>query len=94
MGQGKTKSHYLKIFKSQYLVAYLRYGPIFFHVIITFIDFEKAFCNIRSQGAPLLIFRGWRLAPPQDFVAISKVRVDRVNKSGTSPSHEQGRSKY
>ena len=82
MGQGKTKSHYLKIFKSQYLVAFLRYGPIFFHVIITFIGLEKAFCNIMSQGAPLLISRGWRLAPPpQDFVAISNVRVDKVNEN-------------
>ena len=79
MSQGKTKSCYSKIFKSQYLLEFLRYGPGFFlHLMITFIGFQKAFCNIRSQGAPLLIFRGWRLAPPQDFVAISNVRVDRV----------------
>ena len=67
VGQGKTKSRYLKIFKSQYLVEFFRYGPIFLHVIITFMGFQKAFCNIRSQGAPLLIFRGWRLAPPPGF---------------------------
>ena len=78
MSQGKTKSCYSKIFKSQYLLEFLRYGPVFLHLIITFIGFQKAFSNIRSQGAPLLNSRGWRLAPPQDFVAISNVRVDRV----------------
>ena len=59
-----TKSHYLKIFKSQYLVEFLRYGYNFLHVIITFIGFKITFSNIRSHGAPLLISKGWGLAPP------------------------------
>ena len=32
VGQGTTKSRYLKIFKSQYLSEFLRYGPDFLHV--------------------------------------------------------------
>ena len=32
VGQGTTKSCYLKIFKSQYLSEFLRYGPDFLHV--------------------------------------------------------------
>ena len=67
VGQGMTKSHYLKIFKSQYLVEFLRYGYNFLHVIITFIGFKITFSNIRSHGAPLLISKGWRLAPPPGF---------------------------
>ena len=35
--QDVTKSHYLKIFKSQYLSEFLRYGPDFLHVIINII---------------------------------------------------------
>ena len=31
VGQGVTKSRYLKIFKSQYLGEFLRYGPDFWH---------------------------------------------------------------
>ena len=34
VGQGMTKCRYLKIFKLQYLVEFLRYGPSFLHVII------------------------------------------------------------
>ena len=33
--------------------------------------FKITFSNIRSHGVPLLISRGWRLAAPQVFVAIS-----------------------
>ena len=62
-----TKSHFLQIFECQYLVEILRYGYNFLHVIITFIGFKITFSNIRSQGAPLLISRGWRLAPPGFF---------------------------
>ena len=59
-----TKSHYLKIFKSQYLVEFLRYGSNFGHVIISLIGFKITFSNIRSHGAPCRISRGWRLAHP------------------------------
>ena len=67
VGQGMTKSRYLKIFKSQYLVEFLRYGYNFFNVITTFIGFKITFSNIRSHVAPLLISKGWRLAPPPGF---------------------------
>ena len=67
-----TKSHYLKIFKSQYLVEFLRYGYNFLHVIITFIGFKITFSNIMSHGAPLLISRGWRLAPLPRFSKLSQ----------------------
>ena len=63
-GQGMTKYHFLEIFKCQYLVEILRYGSNFLHVIITFIGFKITFSNIRCHGAPWLISRGWRLAPP------------------------------
>ena len=59
-----TKSRYLKIFKSQYLIKFLRYGYNFWHVIITFIGFKINFGDIRSHSAPLLISRGWDLEPP------------------------------
>ena len=70
VGQGMTKSHCLHIFKCQYLIEILRYGANFLHVIITFIGFKITFSNIRSHGAPLLISRGWRLAPPPGFLTI------------------------
>ena len=59
VGQGMTKSRYLKIVKSQYLIKFLRYGYNFWHVIITFIGFKITFCNIRFHSAPLLISGGW-----------------------------------
>ena len=65
-----TKSHLLPIFKCQYLVGILRYGSNFLHVIITFIGFKITFSNIRSHGAPLLISRGWRLAPSPGFLTL------------------------
>ena len=65
-----TKSHCLHIFKCQYLIEILRYGANFLHVIITFIGFKITFSNIRSHGAPLLISRGWRLAPPPGFLTL------------------------
>ena len=65
-----TKSHLLPIFKCQYLVEILRYGSNFLHVIITFIGFKITFSNIRSHGAPLLISRGWRLAPPPGLLTL------------------------
>ena len=70
VGQGMTKSHCLHIFKCQYLIEILRYGANFLHVIITFIGFKITFSNIRSHGAPLLISRGWRLAPPPGLLTI------------------------
>ena len=77
-----TKSHLLPIFKCQYLVEILRYGSNFLHVIITFIGFKITFSNIRSHGAPLLISRGWRLAPPPQNLDPQKyVRPNRVNKT-------------
>ena len=64
VGQGMTKCRYLKIFKLQYLVEFLRYGPNFLHVIIALIGFKITFSNIWSHGTPCLISRGWRLVPP------------------------------
>ena len=40
VGQGMTKYRYLKIFKLQYLVEFLRYGHNFLHVIIALKGFE------------------------------------------------------
>ena len=40
VGQGMTKHGYLKIFKLQYLVEFLRYGPNILHVIIALKGFE------------------------------------------------------
>ena len=48
VGQGMTKSRYLKIFKSKCLVEFLRYCPNFF----------AFFGNIRSHSAPCLISQG------------------------------------
>ena len=63
--QGTTKSHYLKIFKSQYLSEFLRYGPDFLHVIINLIGFKMIFSNMGAHGAHSLI-SGWgpKCAPP------------------------------
>ena len=55
VGQGTTKSHNPRIFKSQYLSECLRYEPDFLHVIINFIGFKITFSNRRSHGAPSLI---------------------------------------
>ena len=80
VGQGMTISRNLKIFKSQYLIKFLRYGYNFWHVIITFIGFKITFSNIRSHSTPLLISRGVALgAPPRVFVAISDLGFKRVN---------------
>ena len=70
VGQGMTKSRYLKIFKSQFLIKFLRYGYNFWHVIITFIGFKITFSNIRSHRAPLMISRV--------FVATSDLGFKRV----------------
>ena len=44
-----------------------------------FIGFKITFSNIRSHGAPLLISRGWRLAPPpRIFDAPKYVGFNRV----------------
>ena len=40
VGQGMTKYRYLKIFKLQYLIEFLRYGPNFLHVIIALKGFK------------------------------------------------------
>ena len=58
VGQGMTKCRYLKIFKLQYIVEFLRYGPNFLHVIIVLICFKITFSNIRSQSPPCLISWG------------------------------------
>ena len=76
-----TKSRYLKIFNSEYLIKFLRYGYTFWHVIITLIGFKITLSNIRSLIAPLLISRG-ALSPPlphRVFVAISDLGFKRVN---------------
>ena len=59
--QGTTKSHYLKIFKSQYLSEFLRYGPDFLHVIINIIGFKITFSNMGAHGTPSLITGGGRI---------------------------------
>ena len=41
--QVTTKSQYLKIFKSQYLSEFLRYGSDFLHLIIDFIGSKITF---------------------------------------------------
>ena len=64
VGQGTTKSRNLKIFKSQYLGEFWRYGPNFLHVIINFVGFKINFSNMGSHGAPSLISGGWRKSPP------------------------------
>ena len=64
MGLGMTISRYIQIFNSIYLIKFLRYGQKSLHVITTLIGFKITFSNIRSHGAPCLISRGWRLAPP------------------------------
>ena len=55
VGQGTTKSRYLKIFKSQYLSEFLRYRPDFLHVIITFIGFQITFSIMGSYNTPPFI---------------------------------------
>ena len=70
--QGTTKSCNLKIFKSQYLSEFLRYGPDFLHVIINFIGFKITFSNMGSHGAPSLISRGWSNPPPAFSPLIGK----------------------
>ena len=52
VGQGTTKSHYLQIFKFQYLSESLRYGPDFLHVIITL---KITLKGMVSYGAPSFI---------------------------------------
>ena len=64
VGQGTTKSRYLKIFKSQYLSEFLRYGPDFLHVIMNFIGLKIPFSNMGSHGALSLISGGWPKWPP------------------------------
>ena len=63
VGQGTTKSCYLKIFESQYLSEFLRYGPDFLHVIINLICLKMTFRNIGSYGA-LSFPEGGQNAPP------------------------------
>ena len=79
VGQGKTKSCYLKNFIFQYLVEFLRYGPNFCHVIIPLTDFKITFCKIRSRDAPCLISRGVALSPTSwVLIAISDLGLERV----------------
>ena len=72
VGQGTTKSHNPRIFKSQYLSECLRYEPDFLHVIINFIDFKITFSNMGSNGAPSLISGRWRKLPPLGFSSESE----------------------
>ena len=67
VGQGTTKSHNLKIFKSQYLSEILRYGPDFLHVFINFIGLKITFSNMGSQGAISWISGGWHKMPHPCF---------------------------
>ena len=64
VGQGKTKSRYIKIFNSCYLVEFFACDHK---------GFKITFSNINSHTTPLLISRGWRKRslPSQGFVAIS-----------------------
>ena len=71
-GQGKTKSHKLKFFKSRYLTEFLRQGPKILHVIITFIGFKITFSNIGSHMTPQLISRRGRSAPPPRISQLSQ----------------------
>ena len=64
VGQGTTKSHNLKIFKPQYLIDFLRYGPDFLHVIIKFVCLKITYSNMGARGALSLISGGWVKWPP------------------------------
>ena len=55
VGKGTTKSPNLKIFKSQYLSEFLRYGPDFLHVIINLTGFKIFFFNMGAYCASSLI---------------------------------------
>ena len=46
VGQGTLKYCNLKIFKSQCLIEYMRYGPNFLHVSITCLGFKIIFRNM------------------------------------------------
>ena len=61
VGQGMTKSRYLKIFKSQYLVEFLRYGPNFLHVIIALKGFEITLTPRLKLTSQTLGFKGLSL---------------------------------
>ena len=67
VGQVTTKSHNLKIFKSQYLSEFLRYRLDFLHVIMNFIGLKITFSNMGSHGALSLISGGWPKKPPPPF---------------------------
>ena len=69
LGQGETKSHYLKIFKSQYLIEFLRYKTDFLHVLIDFIGFKITFRNMGSHGPLSLISGGWSKYHPSMHLA-------------------------
>ena len=64
IGQGTTKSHNLKILKSQYLSGFFKYGPDFLHVLINFIGLKITFSNMGSHSALSLISGGWPKWPP------------------------------
>ena len=57
VGQGTTKSHNPRIFKSQYLSECLRYEPDFLHVIINFIDFKITFSNLGFSRRSFIDYR-------------------------------------
>ena len=53
VSQGRTKSQFLKIFKSQNLSQFLRLGSEFLHVISISIEFQTLNSNMVSQSTPL-----------------------------------------
>ena len=62
VGNGKTKSRYFKVYKSQYLIESFKYGQL----IGTFIGFKITFRSMGSHGAPSLIYIALvlRTSPP------------------------------
>ena len=64
VGQGTTKSCYIKIFESQYLSEL---WEDFLHAIIHFIDFKINFSNIGSYGAHSFISEVVSKLPPPAF---------------------------
>ena len=69
VGQVESKYQSNKIFQSQNLSRYLRWGPSFLHVHLTFIDFKITFSNMGSQEAFSSISGGWALSAPSPTIS-------------------------